>query len=133
MRPALSFKALLLSGHSDIIVIHSAWTPSPCSTRRPTMNEAETPDYLPARMLNEFVYCPRLFYYEWVEGVFAHSVDTVAGSFRHQKLERKDDALKPAEEAEARERIHSRSVTLSSEQHKLIAKMDLIEGEGKHV
>ena len=21
-------------------------------------------DYLPARMLNEFVYCPRLFYYE---------------------------------------------------------------------
>jgi CRISP-associated protein Cas1 len=24
-----------------------------------------TPDYLPARMLNEYVYCPRLFYYEW--------------------------------------------------------------------
>jgi CRISPR-associated protein Cas1 len=95
--------------------------------------EAAPPDYLPARMLNEYVYCPRLFYYEWVEGVFAHSVDTVAGSFRHKKLERKDDALKPAEEAEARERIHSRSVTLSSEQHKLIAKMDLIEGEGKHV
>ena len=38
----------------------------------------ELPDYLPARMLNEFVYCPRLFFYEWVEGVFAHSADTVA-------------------------------------------------------
>jgi len=25
------------------------------------------PDLLPARMLNEFVYCPRLFFYEWVE------------------------------------------------------------------
>jgi hypothetical protein len=37
----------------------------------------DQPDYLPARMLNEFVYCPRLFYYEWVEGVFADSLDTV--------------------------------------------------------
>jgi CRISPR-associated protein Cas1 len=25
------------------------------------------PDHLPARMLNEFVYCQRLFFYEWVE------------------------------------------------------------------
>ena len=35
---------------------------------------------LPARMLNEFVYCPRLFFYEWVEGIFAHSADTIEGS-----------------------------------------------------
>ena len=28
------------------------------------------PDYLPARMINEHVYCPRLFYFEQVEGVF---------------------------------------------------------------
>ena len=47
----------------------------------------ELPDYLPARMLNEFVYCPRLFFYEWVEGVFAHSADTVEGELRHEKLE----------------------------------------------
>ena len=25
----------------------------------------ELPDYLPARMVNEFAYCPRLFFYEW--------------------------------------------------------------------
>ena len=24
----------------------------------------ELPDYMPARMVNEFVYCPRLFFYE---------------------------------------------------------------------
>jgi CRISPR-associated protein Cas1 len=24
----------------------------------------ELPDYLPARMVNEFAYCPRLFFYE---------------------------------------------------------------------
>jgi CRISPR-associated protein Cas1 len=89
---------------------------------------AATPDYLPARMLNEFVYCPRLFYYEWVEGVFADNRETVEGSLRHQKLERKEDALPDAQEAKAGETIHSRSVTLSSDSHLLIAKLDLIEG-----
>lgn len=88
--------------------------------------EVELPDYLPARMLNEFVYCPRLFFYEWVEGVFAHSADTVEGELRHEKLETKSDPLPPPDQ-EAQ--IHSRSVTLSSETHRLIAKMDLIEGE----
>ena len=34
---------------------------------------------IPARMLNEFVYCPRLYYYEHVEGVFVESADTVKG------------------------------------------------------
>ena len=89
---------------------------------------AATPDYLPARMLNEYVYCPRLFYYEWVEGVFVDNRETVEGSQRHQKLERKEDALPDAKQAAAGETIHSRSVTLSSDTHLLIAKLDLIEG-----
>lgn len=94
---------------------------------RPGALQVDLPDYLPARMLNEFVYCPRLFFYEWVEGVFAHSADTIEGELRHEKLEAKSDPLPPPDE-EAR--IHSRSVMLSSEAHRLIAKMDLIEGEG---
>ena len=79
-------------------------------------------------MLNEFVYCPRLFFYEWVDGVFAHSADTVSGTLRHEKLERKADALPPAADL-ADEKIHSRSVTLSSEQHRVIATLDLVEGK----
>jgi CRISP-associated protein Cas1 len=90
------------------------------------------PQYLPARMLNEFVYCPRLFFYEWVEGVFAHSGDTVAGALRHETLGEKGEALTPAANA-GEERIHSRSVSLSSELHGLIAVIDLVEGEGGHV
>jgi len=43
-------------------------------------SQRELPDYLPARMVNEFAYCPRLFFYEWVEGLFQESVDTVEGS-----------------------------------------------------
>ncbi len=87
----------------------------------------ELPEYLPARMLNEFVYCPRLFFYEWVEGVFAHSVDTVEGALRHEKLETKADPLPPAAAA-GEGKIHARSVELTSETHKLIAKIDLVEG-----
>jgi CRISPR-associated protein Cas1 len=88
---------------------------------------AELPDYLPARMLNEFVYCPRLFFYEWVDGVFEHSADTVEGAVRHERVDAKADELPPADQS-GQEEIHSRSVTLSSERHRLIAKIDLVEG-----
>lgn len=101
--------------------------PRPIPAKASIRGRVELPDYLPARMLNEFVYCPRLFFYEWVDGVFAHSADTVSGTLRHEKLERKADALPPASEL-ASERIHSRSVTLSSEAHRVIATLDLVEG-----
>lgn len=91
------------------------------------MKTVELPEYLPARMLNEFVYCPRLFYYEWVEGVFAHNRETVEGALRHSKLESREDELAPAAELADEDKLHSRSVTLSSDAHGLIAKMDLIE------
>jgi CRISPR-associated protein Cas1 len=96
----------------------------------PTAGQLDAmPDYLPARMVNEYVYCPRLYYYEWVEGVFAHNRETVEGAIRHAKLDAGKAELAPAEDMSAGESIHSRSVTLSSETHRLIAKLDVIEGE----
>ena len=92
---------------------------------------SEAPDLLPARMLNEFVYCPRLFYYEWVEALWADNADTVHGSHLHRRVDKGPGAL-PAPEATAdqtAETIHARSVTLSSEQHGLIARIDLVEVE----
>lgn len=95
------------------------------------MSMAETtPDYLPARMLNEFVYCPRLFFYEWVEGVFVHNRETVEGSLRHAKLDGRQDELIPADQLAEADRVHSRSVNLSSETHRLIATIDLVEADG---
>jgi CRISP-associated protein Cas1 len=89
------------------------------------------PEYVPARMLNEFVYCPRLFFYEWVEGVFRHSSDTVDGAQRHEKADAREDELPPAEQL-ADVVFRARSVMLSSDTHGLVAKLDLIEaGEGK--
>jgi CRISPR-associated protein Cas1 len=88
----------------------------------------ELPDYLPARMVNEFAYCARLFFYEWVEGLFAESVDTVEGSIQHRRVDAKATALPDA--GELPQSIHSRSVTLASERLRVIAKMDLVEVEG---
>jgi CRISPR-associated protein Cas1 len=88
------------------------------------------PDYLPARMVNEFVYCPRLFFYEWVDGVFAHNRETVEGALRHAKLDSRSDELTPADELAPEDRAHARSVTLSSDAHRVIAKIDLVEAEG---
>ena len=72
------------------------------------------PDLMPARMLNEFVYCKRLFFYEWVEGVFVHSADTVEGAWRHQRVDARDDALPPAEALDEDQVVKARSVSLSS-------------------
>src|ERR1019366_6172375 len=91
--------------------------------------DRELPDYLPARMVNEFAYCPRLFFYEWVEGVFQESVDTVEGAIQHRRVDAKTSAL-PAPN-EVPENIHARSVTLSSERLRVIAKMDLVESDGE--
>ena len=89
-------------------------------------------DLLPARMLNEFVYCPRLFYLEHVDGLFAHNVDTKEGDARHRRVDAKTDPLPKVKElAEGeRETLHARSVTWASDQLGVIAKLDLIEATG---
>jgi CRISPR-associated protein Cas1 len=94
----------------------------------PIEDARKLPDYLPARMINEFAYCPRLFFYEWVEGLFAESVDTVEGVFEHRRVDEKATAL--PQSAALPQTIHARSVTLSSERLRVIAKMDLVEAEG---
>jgi CRISPR-associated protein Cas1 len=88
-------------------------------------------------MLNEFVYCPRLFFYEWVEGVFENSADTLDGRAKHTRVDSGPSTMPEAEDMNG-ETIHSRSVTLSSERVGLTAKLDLIEsdtngGDGKNV
>jgi CRISPR-associated protein Cas1 len=47
-------------------------------------------------MMNEFVYCQRLFYYEFVEGVFVESVDTLRGAAIHQRVDSGNGALPAA-------------------------------------
>ncbi len=60
--------------------------------------QADENDYLPARMINEFTYCPRLFYLEHVEGLFAHNADTIEGTAKHGRVDKKTDPLPKAKE-----------------------------------
>jgi CRISP-associated protein Cas1 len=101
----------------------------------PTKDSQLSAEPLPARMLNEFVYCPRLFYYEFVEGVFVHNADTIRGANVHTRVDAGSGALPPAgeepaerkAETEQPEVIHSRSVSLGSERLGVTAKIDLVE------
>ncbi len=87
---------------------------------------------LPARMLNAFAYCPRLFHLEHVDGLFADNEDTVEGRSVHRAVDEKEDLLPdPPDTAGGDEPlVTARSVTLSSTALQLIAKIDLLEAEG---
>jgi CRISPR-associated protein Cas1 len=88
-------------------------------------------DLLPVRMLNEYVYCPRLAYLEWVQGEFAHSADTVDGAIRHRRVDQPSGRLpEPTEEPPA---VHATSVSLGSPTLGITAKLDLVIGEGDTV
>jgi CRISPR-associated protein Cas1 len=85
----------------------------------------ETPELIPARMMNEFVYCPRLFYLEWVEGRFEESNDTVVGRHLHRKVDVEAGSAPLPDEGEL---VATRSLMLSSPDLGVIARMDLVEG-----
>lgn len=90
----------------------------------------ETP-LIPLRMVNEYVYCPRLAYLMWVQAEWADSADTVEGRVRHKGVDAGAGNLPEA--PEEGERIHAYSVYLSSLKLGITAKLDLVEGEGAQV
>jgi CRISPR-associated protein Cas1 len=87
---------------------------------------------VPARMLNEYVYCPRLAYLEWVDRQFTDSEDTAEGSFVHRRVERPSGRT-PEPDDDGPARPASTSITLSSDRLGLIATIDLLEPRGKQV
>ena len=87
---------------------------------------AEEEPLVPARMVNEWVYCPRLAYLEWVEGEWADSGDTAQGRRVHRRVDVERGALPPPEEI-GHDFTRANSVTLSSEALGIIAKMDVVE------
>lgn len=87
------------------------------------------PDLIPARMLNEYAYCPRLCYLEWVQGEFEKSADTMEGVFQHRRVNQEKGEI--PEDREAEQIIHARSVLMSAPEYRLIARMDLLEVEGQ--
>ena len=60
--------------------------------------QQDVPDLIPARMLNEFAYCPRLAYLEWVQGEFADNLETHEGRFGHRRVDKPDRREVPGPE-----------------------------------
>ncbi|MEZ6063587.1 MAG: CRISPR-associated endonuclease Cas1 [Planctomycetaceae bacterium] len=92
------------------------------------------PELIPVRMLNEFTYCPRLGYLEWVDGEWASNLETMEGTFGHRRVDKPDRktvespvAKEQRDEDSPPEPIHARSLELSAPVEGLIAKLDLAE------
>ncbi len=97
----------------------------------PPSADADTP-LVPARMVNEWIYCPRLAYLEWVEGEWGESGDTAAGKRAHARVDKGEGRLPLPDDLEG-DMAQARSVTLSSERLGVIAKMDVVEADGEAV
>ena len=106
--------------------------PESTAAALPSAEPVAPPDLVPARMVNEYVYCPRLAYLEWVQGDWADNADTAEGRFRHRVVDQPGGALPSPADAPG-EAIHARSVWLSAEEEHLTARIDLIEGDGQTV
>ncbi len=85
-------------------------------------------ELVPVRMVNEWVYCPRLAYLEWVEGEWAESGDTAEGRRSHRRVDEGSGRLPAPEDADDVVR-RARGVTMSSQRLGIIAKMDVVDLE----
>lgn len=88
----------------------------------------ESTELLLARMLNEYAYCPRLFYLEYIYREWADSNHTLEGQAVHRRVDEEVGELPdPAELLASDEQFQARSILLSAPKLGIIARMDLIE------
>jgi CRISPR-associated protein Cas4 len=98
----------------------------------PPTGSEDVPRLLPARILNEHIYCPRLAYLEWVDRRFEESADTAEGTFAHRRAHQERGS--PPEPTHVGEDAPAATaITLSSEELGLIAKIDVLEPHGDAV
>ncbi len=113
------------------------------------------PDLVPARMVNELLYCERLMALEWVQGEFADNYFTADGRAVHKRADKPGRGLPEPPERDDEgdgkgtttpiprtapprtkgdEPYQARSVWLSSERLGLTAKIDVVDvGQGGRV
>jgi CRISPR-associated protein Cas1 len=96
-------------------------------------NLLATPDLIPARMLNEYVYCPRLFYLEYVQREWAENVDVLEGRFVHRRVDRPSGPTPSPAEVTADTKIHARSVEVGCPELGAVAVIDLLESDDGQV
>jgi CRISP-associated protein Cas1 len=87
---------------------------------------------LPVRRLHNFVYCPRLFYYQWVENLFEENADTIEGSAVHRQIDKPSQIVESdPRELDLPEGARLRSLQLESDALGIVGKIDVVEGAGE--
>lgn len=95
----------------------------------PVLPEEPAP-LMPVRRLQNYAYCPRLFYYQWVENLFEENADTVEGSATHRQTDKPSALPEDPKELELPEGARLRSLQLESDILGLVGKIDVCEGTG---
>jgi CRISPR-associated protein Cas1 len=90
-------------------------------------------ELVPAAMVRKYAYCPRLFHLEWVQREWEDTEDTVRGETIHRRVDEETGSLPDAMDLDPDDRVAARAVLLSAPRLGLIAKLDLLEGEGGRV
>ena len=93
---------------------------------------AAAPDepLVPARMLNEWVYCPRLAFLEWVHGEWSDNADTTSGRRAHLKTEKGAAPPLPApDDIAVKPDLITRRLLIASDRLGLTAELDILEAE----
>ena len=85
---------------------------------------AVVPELVPARMVNQFVFCPRFFHLAWSSGERGENDLTVEGKSLHRAVDAGGGRLPDPPELPKRQ---ARSVELSSQRLGVIAKIDIVE------
>ena len=84
---------------------------------------------MPVRRLHNYAYCPRLFYYQWVEGIFVENTDVIDGKAVHSRADKPSslqDTLSDLDlpEGSVLRSLHVENLTLG-----LSGKIDVCEQE----
>lgn len=90
------------------------------------MSESPQTALVPARIVNEHVYCPRLAWLEWEARAFTDNLDTAEGSDAHRRVDRERGELDGDGDGDAQ----ATSLMLSSERLGVVARIDRAERRG---
>jgi CRISPR-associated protein Cas1 len=96
----------------------------------PALEAVDLP-MMPVRRLQNYAFCPRQFYFQWVEDLFLENADTVEGSAKHRQVDKPSALPEAPKELELPEGVRLRSLQLESETLGLVGKIDVVEGTGQ--
>lgn len=82
---------------------------------------AKEKEYIPLSQINTFVYCPRRFYYEFVEGEMRVNEHVEEGKIKHRRVDQ------PMQDRSERDKLVSRRQYLASEKLGVSGFSDVIE------